>query len=790
MKFNGFILFDGAMGTILQERGLKTGDLPELLNISAPELITRIHKEYLAAGADVITANTFQANPLKYPDKNILRQIIEAGISCAKKAGAKTVALDIGPLGRLLAPMGTMAFEEAYGYFKETAVLGAAAGADIILLETFGDIYEAKSAVLAAKENCGLPVVCSLTFQADGRTFAGCSPACAAVTLQGLGVDALGVNCSLGPKELHGVVNEILNHSSIPVIVQPNAGLPKIKDERTVFDVSPKDFAAEMSLMADAGVSVLGGCCGTAPAHIAALKKMLSQKVFRPRASRRITACSSGTDAVIFCGGPVVIGERLNPTGKKKLKEALRNYDKTFIAREAVDQTVAGSDILDVNVGLPELDEKTLLVKVIRDVQEVTALPLQIDSSDPAAITAALRVYNGKAVINSVNGKEEVMDAVFPAAKKYGALVVGLTIDGRGIPPTAQERLEIARRIVARAEFYGIAKSEIIIDCLTLTASAQQEEVLESLRAVKLVKDELGCKTVLGVSNVSFGFPQRDLLNSVFLSVALGAGLDAAIINPLSVRYTEVLDAFRVLCNADKNALNYVKKYSAGALVKTDAPYAEGVSLREIILQGRKDDSAAKVRSLLQAKTPLEIVNGEFIPALNAAGADFETGKKFLPQLLQSAQAVQNGFEVIKDYMSARGMKKESRGKILLATVQGDIHDIGKNIVRMILENYGFEIIDLGKDVKVADVVEAVRAHGVRLAGLSALMTTTVKNMKDTISAVKNARPDCKFMVGGAVLNEEYKDFVGADFYARDAVESAKIAEKFFENAVKKDILT
>lgn len=784
MKFremikNNFVFFDGAMGTMLQKRALKAGDLPELLNITHPQVITQIHKEYLDAGADIITANTFQANPLKCAGEYTLEQIISAGIDCARNAGAATVALDAGPLGQMMSPMGTLSFDDAYKHFKQVVTAGEKAGADLVLFETFGDIYELKAAVLAAKENTSLPVVCSLTFQSDGRTFVGCDPVSAAVTLQGLGVDAAGVNCSLGPKELHCVVGQILKYSSLPVIVQPNAGLPKMINGQTVFDVGPEDFARECALMAENGATILGGCCGTTPEHITALKKSVLSKTFTRPAPKEITACSSGTTAVII-DGATVVGERLNPTGKKKLKEALKNYDKAYLAREAINQTAAGADILDLNVGLPDIDETDVLVRAVRDVQEATSLPLQIDSADPRAIAAAARVYNGKPLINSVNGKREVMDAVFPTVKKYGALAVGLTLDENGIPARAEERFEIAKRIVACAAKHGIAKSEILIDCLVLTASAQQEQVYETLRAVRLVKENLGCKTVLGVSNVSFGLPDRDLLNSVFLAAAFGAGLDAAIINPMSLRYTEVVDAFRVLNNQDKGSKNYIEKYTATARPEVKAAAVNDASLKEIIIQGRREDAAAAAHALLETVSPLEIVNNEFIPALNEVGERFEKGQIFLPQLLQSAQAVERAFVVVKERMGAEG-KKESKGKILLATVQGDIHDIGKNIVKMILQNYGFEIIDLGKDVKIEAVVEAVREHNIRLAGLSALMTTTITSMKDTIAAVKAAGLDCKFFVGGAVLNEEYKDFVGADFYAKDAVESARIANEFFK---------
>ena len=773
------LIFDGAMGTMLQQRGLVPGALPELLNITDPDTVTDIHREYVLAGADVITANTFQAHELKLHGEHSVEEVVAAGVACAKKSGARFVALDVGPLGQLLEPMGTLSFDRAYEIFRLQMVAGEQAGADLILIETISDLYEAKAAILAAKENTRLPVFCTMTFQEDGRTFIGCDALTAVIILQGLGVDALGVNCSLGPELLGPVVDTMLSYSRLPVIVQANAGLPVIRDGLTVYETIPAEYAAHVLGMVRQGVRMVGGCCGTTPEYIRLLKEQLTAQEPVRTMPLRVSACTSGTKTVILDNATTEIGERLNPTGKKKMQAALRNDDMDYLLDEAIEQVQAGAQILDVNVGLPELDEPSLLAKVIREVQGIINAPLQIDSSDPAAIEAGIRVYNGKPVINSVNGKREVMERIFPLAKKYGALVVGLTLDEDGIPPHARGRLDIARRIRDTALSYGIPEEDIIIDCLVLTASAQQSQVKETLSAIRLVKAELGLKTVLGISNVSFGLPGRELINAAFLAAALGAGLDAAILNPLSARYREILDAYRVLNDEDKNASRYVEKYAKEA--PKAAPSAGiGLSLAEIIEQGRKDQSADAVRKLLETIPPLEIIDNEFIPALDRVGKRFEMGEIFLPQLMQSAQAVQNGFAVIKDRMRASGEKREAKGKILMATVYGDIHDIGKNIVSMILESYGYEIIDLGKDVPAEAVIDAIRRHNIRLAGLSALMTTTVKSMKETIGLVRESGLDCAFFVGGAVLNEEYADFVGADYYARDAMESVAIANRFF----------
>jgi len=781
------IFFDGAMGTMLQQRGLKPGALPELMNLTDPETVTEIHALYVAAGSQVVSANTFGANALKLRPAGLAPdQVITAAVDCAKKSGAAFVALDIGPLGQLLEPMGTVRFEDAYDLFREQVIAGAKAGADLIIIETMSDLYEIKAALLAAKENCSLPVFCSMSFEKDGRTFVGCDAVNTALTLGGLGADALGANCSLGPAALRPVVDKLLKYSPVPVILQPNAGLPEIRGGVAVYDTTPQQFAAEMAEMARAGVAVVGGCCGTTPEYIAALKKALNGIGVQPRAIHPYTACSSGTETIFFDGRTTVIGERLNPTGKKRLQEALRTQDMNYLAGEALAQAEAGCDILDLNAGLPELDEAAVLARAVKEIQAICRLPLQLDSTDAAAIAAAARVYNGKPVINSVNGKQAVMDKIFPIAKKYGALVICLTLDEEGIPPTAEARLAIAKKIRDEAAKYAIGPQELIVDCLTLTASAQQEQVAETLKAVAMIHRELGMHTVLGVSNVSFGLPQREILNAAFLAAALGAGLSAAIINPLSLRYRETIDAFRVISGEDKNAAHYMERYAAPAIAApADAAstvIASADSLDDLIRQGRREETAAKVSALLETGSGLEVIDNHIIPALSKVGERFEKGEIFLPQLMQAAQAAQSGFALIRGQMLDSRQARGVKGKILLATVYGDIHDIGKNIVRLLLENYDYDIIDLGKDVPPELVVQAIKEHNIRLAGLSALMTTTVDSMKATISAARAAGLDCKFFVGGAVMNERYTQFVGADYYAKDAMEGVAIARRFFGN--------
>lgn len=781
LKEGKFLLFDGAMGTMLQKAGLKTGELPETYNMTNPDTIRGIHKQFVDAGCDVVTTNTFQANELKLECEYSVEEIIESGVRLAKESGAKYVALDMGPLGQLMEPMGTISFERAYDIFKRQVIAGAAAGADIILIETISDIYEAKAAVLAAKENCDLPVFCTLTYQEDGRTFVGTDPLTGTIVLDGLGVDAQGVNCSLGPKELKPIVDEILKYAKAPVMIQANAGLPKIRDGETVYDISPEEFTEFLELIAKGGAMVFGGCCGTDPEFIRQIRIMLDRLTPVKTTPIKMTAATSGSKTVIFDDVTTVIGEKINPTGKKKLKEALRTNNLDYIIGEAIDQANAGADMLDINVGLPELDEPEMIKKVIREVQGVVNLPLQVDSSSIDAIEAGVRIYNGKPMINSVNGKKDSMEKIFPIVKKYGALILGLALDERGIPETAKERFEIAKKIVDTAATYGIPKEDVLIDCLVLTASAQQAQVKETLEAIRLVKRDLGVKTVLGVSNVSFGLPNREMINSNFLSAAFGAGLDAPIINPMSQPMMESVHSFRVINNEDKDSSFFIEHYS-NAEVNRDSDVVSDAdrTLKDIIIQGRKEESAPKTIEMLKTSTPMDVVNNHFIPALDIVGDRFESGKIFLPQLIQSAEAVKKAFVIIKDFLDSSGEEKTSKGKIVVATVEGDIHDIGKNIVSMLLENYGFDVIDLGKDVPIATVVDAVKDGDVKLVGLSALMTTTVKSMGATIKALRDENLDCKVMVGGAVLNEEYTEMVNADFFAKDARESVKIANKFF----------
>lgn len=772
------LVFDGAMGTMLQNKGMQVGDLPETLNFTHPELVTEIHREYVEAGSDVVSANTFQANEFKLHGCGYtVEQVITQAVKLGKQSGAKFVALDVGPLGQLVEPMGTVKFETAYELFRQQVVAGERAGADLIIIETMSDLYETKAALLAAKENTSLPVIVSLTYQGDGRTFTGTDPITGTITLQSLGADAVGVNCSIGPDDLIPIVEQILTYAQVPVIMQANAGLPKIEDGKTVYDVHAEEFAEAVSRMMDRGVRIVGGCCGTDPDYIRLLRKKADG--MKPVATnpKRVTAVTSGTRTVVLDRCVTVIGERINPTGKKRLKEALRENRMDYIVGEAINQANAGADVLDVNVGLPEIDEPAMIARAVKEVQGVTNLPVQVDSSDPAAIESGVRACNGRPIINSVNGKAENLAAVLPIVKKYGAVVVGLTLDEDGIPATAEGRFAVAKRIVETAAEYGIPKEDILIDCLTLTASAQQEQVLATLDAIKLVKERLGVKTVLGVSNVSFGLPSRPLLNSVFLAAAFGAGLDAPILNPLSKEMMDAVNTFRVINYQDRDAVCYIDRY-ANAQPAQQAVVGE-ISLKEMIVQGRKEEAPAKVRELLQTTPALEVIDSHFVPALDIVGQRYEKGEIFLPQLMQSAETVKASFEVIKASMDV-GEKTQSKGRVIVATVLGDIHDIGKNIAKMLLENYGYDVIDLGKDVPIETVVQTAKEQDIQLIGLSALMTTTVKNMKDTISAIRGAGLNCKIMVGGAVLNEEYAEFVGADFYVKDGRESVELAQSIF----------
>ena len=783
INFNDFLLFDGAMGTMLQKYGIKMGELPESYNILHPDIIEKIHREYLDSGSDVVTTNTFGANKLKL--KNTLytvEEIVGSAVKIARKvAGDKLVALDIGPIGQLMEPLGILSFDNAYETFAEQIKIGAREGADIILIETMSDIYEAKAAILAAKENSSLPIICTMSYQSDERTLTGTDPITMVNVLQGLGVDALGVNCSLGPNEMLPVIAEILKYSSIPVIVQPNAGLPKLKDGEAVFDVQAHEFAEYTKIMAQMGVTIFGGCCGTTSDHIRAIKYELNKLNPIKRDIKKITAVSSPSLTVVLGEEIQIIGERINPTGKKKLKEALKSNNMDYILQEAINQRDAGADILDVNVGLPEIDELKVMVSTIKELQSVINLPLQIDSVRYDVIEAAVRIYNGKPLINSVNGKDETMDSIFPIVKKYGACVIGLTIDEDGIPATAEGRLKVAEKIVRRAEKYGIDRADIIIDCLVLTASAQQSEVRETIRAVELVKATLGVKTTLGVSNVSFGLPRRGILNRTFLAAALTAGLDAPILNPLSQDMMATIHAFNVLWNKDIASKKYINVYSSFEGKPTTEVANNDRDLNRIIIDGMKEEAKSLTKELLLTMSEMEVVNKYLIPSLDIVGQKYESGEIFLPQLLQSAETVKKSFEVIKERMMASKDKKLSKGKIVLATVKGDIHDIGKNIVKILLENYGFEVIDLGKDVHEDVVVNAVRNSNIKLVGLSALMTTTVRSMEETIKALRDNNLNCTVLVGGAVLTEEYAKMIGADYYAKDATQTVKFARKLFK---------
>lgn len=784
LNFDGFLVFDGGMGTMLQEYGLKAGELPESYNIKNPEVIRKIHKAYIDAGADIITTNTFGANRYKLKDSGFgVEEVIKSAVKTAREAaGDKLVAHDIGPIGQLMEPYGTLSFQEAYNAFKEQVIAGTSAGADLILIETMSDIYEAKAAILAAKENSHLPVICTMTFQADGRTLTGSDPMTMVNIISNLGVAALGINCSLGPKEIMPLLAQILKYSAVPVIVQPNAGLPTIEDGSTFYEVNSETFGQYIADMARMGASILGGCCGTTPDHIRSIRKSISGlSPVRPKV-KKYTAASSSTATVVLGEGVKIIGERINPTGKKKLKEALKNADMDYLLREAVAQRDAGAHILDVNVGLPEIDEKAMMEKAVKEMQGIVNLPLQIDSVRPDVIEAAARICSGRPIINSVNGEAGIMEAIFPIAKKYGCLIVALTLDEKGIPEKAEDRVRIAERIVKKAEEYGIDREDIIVDCLVLTASAQQKEVQETIKAVALVKEKLGLKTTLGVSNVSFGLPDRELLNRTFLAMTLTSGLDAPILNPMAEAMVNTIKAYNVLWNMDKDAAEYIRSCSKQD-EKGAAKESEGSrDLKKIIIDGMKDEAAPMVRQLLSETDGMKIVDDYLIPALDVVGQKYESGEIFLPQLIQSAETVKKAFEAIKDNIlqSTGEAAAVHKGKIIIATVKGDIHDIGKNIVKILLENYGFDVYDLGKDVEINRIVEKVKEEKAALVGLSALMTTTVKSMEDTIKALRQHCPNTKVIVGGAVLNENYAEMIGADYYARDAREAVKIVRRYY----------
>lgn len=766
------LIFDGAMGTQLQKNGMKAGEIPEVYNIEHPDIIVDIHSKYLEAGADFITTNTFGCNPIKMKDSGYCYcDLLKAAVNNAKEARDRVnkdayIVLDIGPIGQLLEPLGYLTFDEAYEIIA-SQVMMVKDDVDAVLLETMTDLYEVKAGILAVKENSDLPVFVTMTFESNQRTLTGTDPLTFVNVVEGLGADVLGVNCSLGPNELKPIIDMILDNASVPVMIQPNAGLPRLINGKTVYDLTSEEYASNMLYYMENGVSIVGGCCGTTPDFIRKVKKIAPKSV-HPRNVLKKTRISSGNKTVTFEGKVLVCGERLNPTGKKKLKLALKEerYDECVV--EGIKQQEAGADILDVNVGLPGIDEPKVMKKVVQLLQEVINLPLQIDSSSPEAIEKACRYYNGKPLINSVNGKDEVMEAIFPIVKKYGGVVIGLTLDDH-IPLLAEERLEIAKRIVNKAKEYGIDSNDIIIDCLTLTASAQQKEVQETLKAIRLVKDELGVYTVLGVSNVSFGLPNRPLLNRTFLTLAMQSGLDLPIINPLDKELMDTIDAYNVLYNIDKESISYISKQSNQ---QKEPIKQKELTLEEMIIHGLKDEVKDKTRELLKQKDGMQIINEIIIPALNQVGKDYETNKIYLPQLLQSAQTTKHAFDIIKDTFD---VTHQNKGPVMMCTVEGDIHDIGKNIVKIVLESYGYQVIDLGKDIKVHEVIDAYKKYQPKAIGLSALMTTTVINMKKTIEALKCIQCQCPIWVGGAVLTQEIANEIQADYYCEDAMASVNL---------------
>ena len=779
MEPTELIILDGGMGTQLQAAGLPMGQAPELWNVTEPEKVTAVHRRYVEAGSKVLYTNTFGVNRLKTARiGRSVRELVEGGVRCARAAAgteAVRVALDIGPLGQILEPLGTLKFEEAYDIFREIVEAGRDAGADLIVIETMSDLYEVKAAVLAAKENSTLPVWVTMTFEAGGRTFVGTTVSAMGLTLSGLGVDAMGFNCSLGPKELLPMIRELRRWTDKPLILKPNAGLP---DPATgEYRITPEEFAAELETAPEDGVQMLGGCCGTTPDFIRALNAaMRGARMPSPRPERRSGVCSASQTAAF---GPVrVIGERINPTGKKRFQQALRENDIDYIVARGIEQQDAGADLLDVNVGLPGINEPEMMTRVVKALQAVVDLPLQIDSSDPAAIEAGLRAVNGKAIVNSVNGKAEVLRSILPICKKYGAAVVGLCMDENGIPQTWQERVAIAKRILDAALAVGIPKEDVLIDCLTLTVSAQQEQVAETLKALHAVREELGLHTVLGVSNISFGLPARENITVSFLTQALYAGLDLPILNPNQTAVMDAVASFRVLSGEDRDSEAYIRRFAAAESEskKTTPAPGKDMSLADCILRGLKAETAAITRRELETRSEMDVINQLLIPALDRVGELYEKQEIFLPQLINAANAACGGFDVIKERIAKSGADSVSKGKIVLATVFGDIHDIGKNIVRVVLENYGYTVIDLGRDVPAETIVETVIREDVKLVGLSALMTTTVKSMADTIAAIRKSGHDCKIMVGGAVLTPDYAAEIGADYYAKDAKQSADIA--------------
>lgn len=785
------LFFDGGMGTLLQAEGLQPGELPETWNIERKETIRKIHQSYFEAGSDIVLTNTFGANALKFHDENCsLKAIIDAAVENVRfgaKAGIRDgrdyyVALDIGPTGKLLKPLGDLSFEDAYEAFKEVVQYGEKAGADLIHIETMSDTYEVKAAVLAAKENTNLPVFATMIFDDKGKLLTGGDVPSVVALLEGLRVDALGINCGMGPKQMLPILQQIAQYTSLPIIVKPNAGLPKQRDGQTYYDVTPDVFAKQLQEIVKAGACVIGGCCGTTPKHIRAMISACKDLEMTKPTFKNHTIVSSYGKAVELGDMPVIIGERINPTGKSKFKQALKEHNLDYILKEGITQQDKGAHILDVNVGLPDIDEVVMMKEVVRELQSVTSLPLQIDTVDTEAMEQAMRIYNGKPMVNSVSGKQESMNAVFPLIQKYGGVVIGLTLDENGIPKTAKGRLEVAGKTIEEAKKYGIDKKDIVIDVLTMTISSEPNGAKTTLEALKMVRDTYGVRTALGVSNISFGLPSRPVINANFYTMAMQNGLTAGIINPSSEDMMRSYHSYCALMNYDTNCENYIAHYGNQEPAKTTVPAGQQIDLKTAIEKGLKEDAYQTTVALVKTKEPLEIINTYLIPALDTVGKGFEKGTVFLPQLLMSADAAKSSFAVLKEELEKNGGEEKEKEKVILATVKGDIHDIGKNIVKVLLENYSFEVIDLGKDVAPECIVETVLEKEVKLVGLSALMTTTVVSMEETIRQLREKAPDCKVMVGGAVLNQEYADMIGADFYGKDAMQSVYYAQKILTN--------
>lgn len=779
-----FLFFDGSMGSRLMALGLKPGEEPSFYNVEKPEIIKSVHRGYLEAGADIITTNTFGANGIKLKDAGYtVETIVASAVKLAKEAigeeKGKYVALDIGPTGKLMAPIGDLAFEEAYQFFKEVIIHGSGAGADLILIETMSDVLEVKAAILAAKENCDLPVFVTMTFQEDGRTLNGTDPETMVNILESLGVDALGVNCSLGPDEMKPVILEILKYANRPVMIQPNAGIPKLRGGQTIYDVRAEDFAATMGTFAEAGVRIFGGCCGTDETFIRLMKENIQP--LQPKTidkKPRTTACSS-TKTVDFDRGVVIIGERINPTGKPVLKKSLVAGSSELALREAVKQKECGAEVIDVNVSGKSIDEMVMLPKLVKDFEGVVDMPLQLDNTTPEVLEAALRIYSGKPIINSVNGKQSSMDAIFPLVKKYGTMVIGLTMDENGLPETVEDRVNIARKIIEEGAKYGIGKENFLIDCLTLSAASDSRSAIDTFDALRRIKGELGVKTTLGASNVSFGLPNRDILNGIYLTMAFTNGLDAPITDPTIQEIRNAFYGYRFFVDNEKEGDTFLNEYGKVEHIAVKDTLGS-LALKELVIAGLKEESLNKTKELLETIEPEALINDHLIAALDVVGKQFEKGEIFLPQLLRSAEAVKESFEAVKHKMATRSVEVKKGHPVILATVEGDVHDIGKNIVKILLENYGFDVLDLGKDVKPELIVETAKKHSITLIGLSALMTTTVPSMEKTIKLLREEGLDCKVVVGGAVLSQSFADEIGADHYAKDARETVRIAQEHY----------